>query len=414
MSDKKISQLDPSGALLRDDLFVIARENSNKKITMDDINIIDIEYNDLEEFKNDEQLIRGQWYYITDRFVYARAASSKELFKDAFFRKHIASKGSISLLAGSQGSINTIEVDGVDILGTPVPFNTDIETTVADLAGLINTYVSTPDYTAVARGEVLDIYSEAVNGIASNGFSVTGTESGAPGNLALGSAVDMNSGKESILAVKYDFDEDVVTEIETEGFRDTEIVKDQVGVHTGSGQEILELSLENEQKVVIEGTLEGFMENYNEGYSARVYITCWKSSESFYTATSEVRICTLPGSSSSAMAMASDVGSKPAFGSVEASFKGELEVKFSGEEVEIDVNYNGFGLQIEVASGQLEISVYSAPGFVADGGYEAAVAAVSGNASAEAIVTQGEPSDGSTPNRNWVFTYTKKTLINNY
>jgi len=80
--------------------------------------------------------------------------------------------GTVTLLTGASGSVDTIEVDGVAIMSGPVAFNTDLETTAAAVVTDINGFST--DYTATSTDETITI--EAVNpGPAPNGLAVTAT-----------------------------------------------------------------------------------------------------------------------------------------------------------------------------------------------------------------------------------------------
>ena len=77
-----------------------------------------------------------------------------------------AAVGTVTLTGGVAGSVDNITVDGVSLMSTPVPFNTDLSTTATDVATEINSYSS--DYTAAAVGSVITITAVA-DGVAYNG-----------------------------------------------------------------------------------------------------------------------------------------------------------------------------------------------------------------------------------------------------
>jgi hypothetical protein len=79
------------------------------------------------------------------------------------------------LLAGAAGSINTVSVNGVSIIDAAVPFNTDLNTTAADLAAAINASQSVPDYTASANGATVTITAQLGMGASANGMVVAYT-----------------------------------------------------------------------------------------------------------------------------------------------------------------------------------------------------------------------------------------------
>ena len=77
-----------------------------------------------------------------------------------------AAVGTVTLLGGAAGSINSITVDGLEIMSAAVPFNTDLATTATDLASEITS--AGLGYTAAAVGSVITITAD-VDGSAFNG-----------------------------------------------------------------------------------------------------------------------------------------------------------------------------------------------------------------------------------------------------
>jgi hypothetical protein len=75
-------------------------------------------------------------------------------------------------LSGSAGSVNSITVDGVQIMDVAVPFSTDLTLTAAAVAGAINASRSVPDYTATSAGAVVTIQAPRGMGAAANGLTV--------------------------------------------------------------------------------------------------------------------------------------------------------------------------------------------------------------------------------------------------
>lgn len=87
----------------------------------------------------------------------------------------VLSSGSVTLTGGASGSVNTLTVNSVEIMGVAVPFNTSLTQTAADVAAQINRYKSTPDYTATSSGAVVTIKALPGTGTAPNGFTVAST-----------------------------------------------------------------------------------------------------------------------------------------------------------------------------------------------------------------------------------------------
>lgn len=87
----------------------------------------------------------------------------------------VAATGTLTLTAGSAGTLNTLTVNGVDILGAIMPFNGTLTQTAADIAAQINRFKSEPDYTATSAGAVVTIMASPGKGTVPNGFVVAAT-----------------------------------------------------------------------------------------------------------------------------------------------------------------------------------------------------------------------------------------------
>lgn len=86
----------------------------------------------------------------------------------------VLASGSVTLTGGASGSIDTVTVDGINIIpGGAVPFNTSLTQTATDLAAAINKGLSSPEYTAEAAGQVVTITAMRGTGAGANGFVVT-------------------------------------------------------------------------------------------------------------------------------------------------------------------------------------------------------------------------------------------------
>lgn len=92
----------------------------------------------------------------------------------------VAASCQFTVLSGTNSIVNTvgdIKLNGVDILGAPVQHTGNNSTTATAIAAQINSFVSTPDYTANAVGDVVTI-TASVAGVAPNGFTPTFTLNG--------------------------------------------------------------------------------------------------------------------------------------------------------------------------------------------------------------------------------------------
>jgi hypothetical protein len=87
----------------------------------------------------------------------------------------VLATGTVTLTAGAAGSVDTVTVNGVNILGAAVPFNATLTQTAADVATAINRTISTTDYNASSAGAVVTIRARRGSGVAPNGLVVAAT-----------------------------------------------------------------------------------------------------------------------------------------------------------------------------------------------------------------------------------------------
>jgi hypothetical protein len=82
--------------------------------------------------------------------------------------------GSVELTGGASGSVDSITVNGVNIMSSAVNFNSSLIQTAADVASNINGNTSSPNYTASNGGTTtVTITAVADSGNTPNGFVVT-------------------------------------------------------------------------------------------------------------------------------------------------------------------------------------------------------------------------------------------------
>jgi hypothetical protein len=101
----------------------------------------------------------------------------------------VLSTGTLTLSTGASGSVNTLTVNGVDILGGAVNFITDLPTTAAAVAAQINNFMGFVQYSASSSGAVVTISAIPGTGASPNTFVVAATYTtitGATGNMAGG------------------------------------------------------------------------------------------------------------------------------------------------------------------------------------------------------------------------------------
>jgi len=85
----------------------------------------------------------------------------------------VLSAGEVDLTAGASGSVDSILVNGVELLSAPVAYNTSLTITGDDLETEINTNTTVPNYTANNVAGAVAIIAVADSGNTPNGFDVT-------------------------------------------------------------------------------------------------------------------------------------------------------------------------------------------------------------------------------------------------
>lgn len=108
------------------------------------------------EFTYSADVLGGSGQVITPSVIQANDPGQSEAL----------ASGSIDITGGSTGSIDSITVDGLEILGSPVAFNSDTETTANDVATQIELY---SNYTASVISSNIIITSPVGTGSSSNG-----------------------------------------------------------------------------------------------------------------------------------------------------------------------------------------------------------------------------------------------------
>jgi hypothetical protein len=74
--------------------------------------------------------------------------------------------------------MTSITIDGVDVMGGAIDWDTSNSQTASDIADQINAHTSSPNYTAAAVGPVITISAVAGTGSGPNGFTVVTNEAG--------------------------------------------------------------------------------------------------------------------------------------------------------------------------------------------------------------------------------------------
>lgn len=87
----------------------------------------------------------------------------------------VLATGTVTLTGGAGGSVNTVTVNGIDVLGGAINFDGTLNQTAADVAKRINANKSAPKYSASAAGAVITISALPGTGASPNGFVVAAT-----------------------------------------------------------------------------------------------------------------------------------------------------------------------------------------------------------------------------------------------
>lgn len=135
--------------------------------------------------KYSQQISRGFSTFSQMNYIYCHSGSRDYLERftiDASGNSSIvtdrtpvaaASTCSIGLTGGASGSVDSIEIAGVELLTGPVSFNTNLDTTASDVATDININTGTHGYTASSLGSVITISANISAGSDPNNREVT-------------------------------------------------------------------------------------------------------------------------------------------------------------------------------------------------------------------------------------------------
>ena len=87
----------------------------------------------------------------------------------------VLAAGSVTLDTGAAGSLDTLTVNGVEVMGSSTPYNGSLTQTAADVAAKCQANRSSVDYDVTAAASVITITARPGTGAASNGFVVAST-----------------------------------------------------------------------------------------------------------------------------------------------------------------------------------------------------------------------------------------------
>ena len=134
-----------------------------------------------------QEISRGFSNFTQQNFIYCHSGGSSTLERftiDATGNSsivtdrtpvNVAATATVTLTGGAAGSVDTITVDGVNIMSGSVAFTTNLATTATAVAANINAHTSSPEYTAVAVGATITISAAAGVGSNPNGYAVVVT-----------------------------------------------------------------------------------------------------------------------------------------------------------------------------------------------------------------------------------------------
>lgn len=112
--------------------------------------------------------------------------------------REVRATGTVTLTGGGAGSVDTITVNAIDVLGGSVPFNTTLAQTATDVATAINNNPKNHLFEASAVGAVVTLKAKPGLGAVPNGWVVAGTNT-----TITTSYVNMASGVTAVNALNW-------------------------------------------------------------------------------------------------------------------------------------------------------------------------------------------------------------------
>ena len=123
----------------------------------------------------------------------------------------VLATGLIALTGGGSGNVSSITIDGYQVLGATVNFNTDLTTTAADIVKQINRYVGIPNWvTASSSGATITLTVVPQTGITLNGKTIAVTSATITTQINGGSSITMGgagatAGVASVNGLEFDY-----------------------------------------------------------------------------------------------------------------------------------------------------------------------------------------------------------------
>lgn len=129
----------------------------------------------------------------------------------------VLATGTVTLTGGASGSVTSITVNGVEVLGATVAFNATLTQTAADVAAQINRFKSAPNYRASSSGAVVTIKALPGTGASVNTFAVVSTAS-----TITTSDANLSGGVSAVNGLKWgDVAAGVLTKLSTQTWKGT-------------------------------------------------------------------------------------------------------------------------------------------------------------------------------------------------
>lgn len=132
----------------------------------------ELTFADAQALVTNSTVVEGKKYYITDKAVTLTGVQGDKFSISGTHSRGFASQGKVTLTGGGAGSVDSIEVNGVELLSGAVAFNVTLAATATDVANNINAF--TTGYTAIAAGEQIIIIGITTDST-ENGFTVVST-----------------------------------------------------------------------------------------------------------------------------------------------------------------------------------------------------------------------------------------------
>ena len=152
-----------------------------------------------------QEISRGFSNFTQQEYIYCHSGSANYLERftlDITGNSSIVSNrtpaavqavGSVTLVTGAAGSVDSITVGGVNIMSGSVAYVTSLAATATAVAANITAYTSSPDYSAVAVGAQINI-TATLAGSTPNGLAVVATAT-----TITTSKVDMYGGSDALV-----------------------------------------------------------------------------------------------------------------------------------------------------------------------------------------------------------------------